>query len=123
MRNVLILALIAMFAFSCGQKKTGSTEKVATDSTKVTQLTLKVVGMVADTSEVAVENSIKALPGVVDVNATFADSTVLVSFNPDSTNLDAISKAITEKGFKVKTDQKTATGPNAAPVEKPKTKK
>lgn len=107
MKNIFILAVIALFAVSCSPRKGVKTSDIATDSTKVNQITLKVVGMVADTSETTIENGIKTIPGIVDVNATYTDSTVLVSFIRDSTNIDAIRKVVTQKGFKIKSENKT----------------
>ncbi len=107
MKNIFILALIALLAVSCSPRKGAKTSNIATDSTKVNQITLKVVGMIADTSEVNIENGIKTIPGIVDVNATYTDSTVLVSYIRDSTNIDAIRKIITQKGFKIKSANKT----------------
>jgi copper chaperone len=64
-------------------------------------VSLTVTGMKCGGCETNVTNKLKAIDGVLSVNASSKDKEVNVEFDAEKTSLDAITEAITEAGFTV----------------------
>lgn len=64
-------------------------------------ISLDVTGMKCGGCETNVKKKLNELDGVISVEASSKEDKVDVEFNPEVTNVDAISKAITEAGFVV----------------------
>ncbi|HAA89023.1 MAG: Copper ion-binding [Thermoanaerobacterales bacterium 50_218] len=65
------------------------------------QVVLKVEGMSCRHCKVAVENSLKNIPGVKDAVVDLKDNTVKVSYEKGKVALDDLEKAIADAGYKV----------------------
>lgn len=64
-------------------------------------VSLTVTGMKCGGCEANVTSKLEAIDGVLSVNASSKDKEVNVEFDAEKTNLDAITKAITDAGFTV----------------------
>lgn len=64
-------------------------------------VSLTVAGMKCGGCEANVTSKLEAIDGVLSVNASSKDKEVNVEFDAEKTNLDAITKAITDAGFTV----------------------
>ena len=63
--------------------------------------TLPVSGMFCPHCEQRIQRALLAMPGVVEVHASFAEEQVRVSFRPEETNLEALEKTIEELGYAI----------------------
>ncbi len=61
--------------------------------------TIPVTGMSCATCSEAIETALSGTPGVLDVNANFANDEVLVSYNPADTQIEAVYDAIEGAGY------------------------
>ncbi len=64
-------------------------------------ITLTVSGMKCGGCENNVSNKLKALDGVLDVNASQQQKTVTVNYDPAKLGVEDLEDAITEAGFTV----------------------
>ncbi len=64
-------------------------------------VSLEVTGMKCGGCETTVKKKLNAMEGVISVEAMNKENKVDVEFDSDKTNVEAISAAITEAGFKV----------------------
>lgn len=62
---------------------------------------LKIEGMSCDHCVKAIKNAVLALAGVTEANVSLKDKTAEVKFDPATTPLDAIKKAITDEDFEI----------------------
>lgn len=56
-------------------------------------------GMILDTSEAKLENALKNIDGVMTVKASYMNSNVCFSYNPEKTTLKSISTIISNLGY------------------------
>ncbi|MGZ8160932.1 MAG: heavy-metal-associated domain-containing protein [Methylobacter sp.] len=66
-------------------------------------VSLTVTGMKCGGCEANVTNKLKAIEGVLSVNASSKDKAVNVEFDAGKTSLDVITEAIIDAGFTVDT--------------------
>jgi copper chaperone len=66
-------------------------------------VSLTVVGMKCGGCETNVTTKLKAIDGVLSVNASSKDKEVSVEFDAEKTSLDVITGAIIDAGFTVET--------------------
>lgn len=66
-------------------------------------VSLTVIGMKCGGCEANVTTKLKAIDGVLSVNASSKDKEVNVEFDAEKTSLDAITGAIIDAGFTVET--------------------
>jgi copper chaperone len=66
-----------------------------------TKATIRVTGMTCGHCEKAVEHALLTVPGVTFAAATREQQQVLVEFNPELTNEQALRQAIERSGYKV----------------------
>lgn len=64
-------------------------------------VSLTVIGLKCGGCEANVTGKLKAIDGVLSVNASFQNKEVGVEFDAEKTTLDAIVDAVTEAGFTV----------------------
>lgn len=69
----------------------------------IESVSLTVTGMKCGGCETNVTNKLKAIDGVLSVNASSKDKEVNVEFDAGKTGLDAITEAIIDAGFSVET--------------------
>lgn len=100
MKNILIILTIAMAIVACNSKNTKKVEAIAADPDTVA-LVLHVEGMTCDHCEMTVQGSVTELAGIIDVKADHEDSTTVVKYDASQTNLEAIKKAIEQKGYNI----------------------
>ena len=61
--------------------------------------TVQVLGMSCSTCVETVEDAVREVPGVVDVNASYASDEAVVTYNPSQTELDAVYDAVEAAGY------------------------
>ncbi|MBL6987304.1 MAG: heavy-metal-associated domain-containing protein [Methylobacter sp.] len=66
-------------------------------------VSLTVIGMKCGGCETNVTTKLKAIDGVLSVNASSKEKVVNVDFDAEKTNLDVITDAIIDAGFTVET--------------------
>ncbi|MGR9012840.1 MAG: heavy-metal-associated domain-containing protein [Gammaproteobacteria bacterium] len=66
-------------------------------------VSLTVIGMKCGGCETNVTTKLKAIDGVLSVNASSKEKVVSVDFDAEKTNLDVITDAIIDAGFTVET--------------------
>lgn len=101
MKKLLILAGIAMMAFSCQpkEKKNGTSSDAATLTPVAYQVVIE--GMTCTGCEETVEGSVNKLEGIKMVDAKFTDGTAIVEYYSEKSDTALIRKAITGSGYKV----------------------
>lgn len=62
---------------------------------------LTVEGMRCNHCKMAVEKALKAVQGVNEVNVDLAAKNVTVTYETDATNLEILSRTISEEGYQV----------------------
>ncbi|MDZ7687406.1 MAG: heavy metal translocating P-type ATPase [Halobacteriales archaeon] len=67
--------------------------------------TVQVLGMSCSTCVESVEDAVRELPDVVDVNASYASDEAVVTYNPAQTDIDAVYDAIEEAGYEAVRDE------------------
>lgn len=96
----MIIAAFVLIIFACTPKKP------ATDKEKAqpvfVEANLKIEGMTCDHCEASIQKGVEALAGIDSISANHEDSTAYVRFDSTKTNLEEISVAITQRGYKVK---------------------
>ena len=60
---------------------------------------IRVEGMTCSGCEFRIERKLKSLQGIEEVSASYASSTVLVTFDKNSIRLDSISHSLREPAF------------------------
>lgn len=63
------------------------------------QKELWIKGMMLDSSEIKVENALRSIAGIKDVKASFTDSNVVFSYDPEKLRLKTVIKAIENIGY------------------------
>jgi len=96
--SFLLVIILAMMACNQQAKKTTVDQKTTVVIDTVVTL-LQVNGMSCDGCEATIEKSVSKLPGIFEVKADHEDSTTLVKFDGNQTNLEKIGEAIASKGY------------------------
>ncbi len=106
MRKLLVILLVTGFAVSCSQsgKKTEDSsqeQKLEIAADKLSNIKLDVKGMTCEGCEKAVMASVQKLEGIQEVSASHTEGSTNVSFDPEKTDLETITGAITDAGYEV----------------------
>ena len=100
MKNLLIcIAFIALLG-GCNNPKKANTESVVAAPDTVITL-LHVAGMTCNHCEMSVKSGVSELPGIIEVSASFTDSSAYVKYDASLVNIDDITAAIAKKGYQV----------------------
>lgn len=100
MKNLLIGLVFIAFLGGCNNPRKANTETVvATPDTVIT--VLHVAGMTCNHCEMSVKSGVSELPGIIEVNASFTDSTAYVKYDASLVNMEDITAAIAKKGYQV----------------------
>jgi mercuric ion binding protein len=85
MRNILIAAVVAfpLMAFAATPKT----------------VTLDVKNMTCEVCPITVKKSLEKVPGVTAVKVDFAKKTAIVTYDPDKTKPEALTRATTNAGY------------------------
>lgn len=62
-------------------------------------VTLEVPGMTCEICPITIKKALNKVPGVIEVKSDFESKTTTVTFNPDKTNIKAITKATANAGY------------------------
>jgi len=62
-------------------------------------VTLDVPGMTCEICPITIKKALNKVPGVVAVKSDFENKTTMVTFNPDKTNIKAITRATANAGY------------------------
>lgn len=76
-------------------------EIILVSADEVQSLALSIKGMTCDGCEIVVENEVNKLPGILAVDAVYAESAVNVKFDESKTNPELIVAAISKTGYVV----------------------
>ncbi|MFN3996192.1 mercuric transport protein MerTP [Algoriphagus sp.] len=76
-------------------------EIILVSADDIQSLTWSIKGMTCDGCEIAVENEVNKLPGILAVDAIYAESAVNVKFDQTKTNSKSIVEAISKTGYQV----------------------
>lgn len=107
-RAVLIGASVIVAAFVGLNLYTHASQRVATPppiNEALASLVLPVEGMTCLTCELTVESSLKRLPGVASADASIAQQTVTVSYDPAQVTVDKLIASINQTGYKASRPQ------------------
>ena len=109
MQKILSLILLVILFSACQTSPGNSNKQTAKNSDTIivapenlSELKFDVRGMSCTNCENTVSKSVKELPGIVEIKASFTDSFALVKFDKSKTNAEAIKEAIESKGYEVK---------------------
>jgi copper chaperone CopZ len=105
MKKLIYLASIIIL-IGCQQTSSNSEKKDQETNVKSNKtLTLQVEGMTCTGCETAIENKVKGIQGVVDVNADHQKGQTIVEFDSSMVDLSSFSKAIESAGYQVVKNQ------------------
>lgn len=76
-------------------------EIILVSADDIQSFTWGIKGMTCDGCEIAVENEVNKLPGILAVDAIYAESAVNVKFDQTMTNPESIVEAISNTGYQV----------------------
>lgn len=62
-------------------------------------VTLDVPGMTCQFCPITIRKSLEKVPGVIDAKADYDSKTATITFNPNKTNVEALTKATAEAGY------------------------
>lgn len=62
-------------------------------------VTLDVPGMTCEFCPITIRKALKKIPGVIDAKSDFKTKTATVTFDPDKTNVEALTKATANAGY------------------------
>ena len=97
----IILTLILAISLAACTSKPAPKEKESESPAVLVETTLHVDGMHCTDCENSIAKGVTELAGIDSIKANHLDSTAFVRFDPNKTKLDAIKKAIEERGFEV----------------------
>lgn len=108
--SVLLPILLLIVVLGCGKsvdKTTSGNSDVKKDE-QVTQVTgkeksveIQCSGMTCEGCKSSIENKVKRVNGIKNVDADFKTNKVIATFDDGKTNIDAIKNAIVSAGYKV----------------------
>ena len=93
---------LAFFALlgACNNPKKTNTEAVVPTPDTITTL-LQVSGMTCNHCEMSVKTGVSELPGIIEVSASFTDSSAYIKYDASLVDIDDITAAIVKKGYQV----------------------
>ena len=91
-RTLLFSFFIAIAAITSPISQTAQAAETQT-------VTLDVTGMTCGTCPITVKYSLKKVPGVIDASADFDSKTATVTFDPDKTDVTALTAATANAGY------------------------
>ena len=107
-KNLLLSAILVFMLFACTTKTTENSSSENTPHSDLIvnpealmQIDVSVEGMTCTGCENTINTSVGDIAGVVDVKSSYQNGVTYVEFDSTQTNIDHISKAITEKGYNV----------------------
>jgi mercuric ion transport protein len=107
-RYLLFFAMISLLINSCktatketDEKEMNEKEAVAINPANVKEVSFDVNGMTCTGCENTVKSGVSELQGIVDVNASYLEGRVKVSFDTTLVSSSDIESAITGKGYKI----------------------
>lgn len=62
-------------------------------------VTLDVPGMTCKFCPITIRKALKKVPGVIEAKSDYATKTATVTFDPDKTNVEALTKATANAGY------------------------
>lgn len=68
-------------------------------ATEAKTVTLDVPGMTCKFCPITIRKALEKVPGVVEAKASFDTKTATVTFDPDKTNVEALTKATADAGY------------------------
>ena len=81
---IMLGALLTPFSVSAVETKT---------------VTLDVPGMTCKFCPITIRKALKKVPGVIDAKSDYETKTATVTFDPDKTNVEALTKATANAGY------------------------
>jgi len=81
---IMLGALLTPFSASAVETKT---------------VTLDVPGMTCKFCPITIRKALKKVPGVIDAKSDYETKTATVTFDPDKTNVEALTKATANAGY------------------------
>ncbi len=108
MKNILFLMFLTALMSGCMNNSTHTEKEQATEAApepvsdeNLLSIRFDVNGMTCNSCEQTISKGVKALPGIVEVKASYQDSTALVKFDKSKTSIADITSAIESKGYEV----------------------
>lgn len=100
MKQIILTVILAISLAACTSKPAPK-EKESEVPAVLVETTLHVDGMHCNDCENSIAKGVIALAGIDSVKASYLDSSAFVRFDSNKIKLDAIKKAIEERGFEV----------------------
>jgi len=111
MKNLILIAFLAIFAISCSSKQ-GTTETAVSTTTVANKtVNLDVEGMTCTGCENTIKEAVGKVPGVTEVTAFHTDGLAVVKYDSTKADVKGISDAIIDAGYTVKGEKAPATTP------------
>jgi mercuric ion transport protein len=108
MQKIISFLLLVILFSACQNRQpsnTGSStnsESIKFSPENLTEIRFDVRGMSCTNCENTICKSVKELPGIAEIKASYLDSFALVKFDKTKTNTQLIKQAIESKGYEVK---------------------
>ncbi|KAL4539494.1 hypothetical protein Ndes2437B_g02135 [Nannochloris sp. 'desiccata'] len=97
-----------------GGRRVSDSDQRPSSSTNTIHLTLSVKGMHCSSCSSAIENALKALPGVLSASVALLSESAKVSYNPSILDEATIIETIENTGFEARVVSSTAAAPTQA---------
>ncbi|MCF8224416.1 MAG: cation transporter [Bacteroidales bacterium] len=103
MKNIGLIAILAMLAFGCNSPENKKTEESTQEINmeQLVEVTIPVHGMTCEGCENAVKKSIGTLAGIDEVSASHVDSLAVVSYDKSKVTREEIELKIADAGYTV----------------------
>jgi copper chaperone CopZ len=104
MRKILFIALSMAFLASCNSTvsdKTGNETKTEVNVAAVKTIQLHVTGMTCEGCENTVKEAVNKVDGVTSAEASHTAELTTISYDTTLTDIDKLSAAINDLGYKV----------------------
>ena len=105
MKKSINLLLLVFLLVTCQTRQpvgSSTSEAVKIAPENLSEVKFDVRGMSCTNCENTITKSVKELPGIAEIKASYTDSFALVKFDKTKTNPEEIKKAIESKGYEVK---------------------
>jgi mercuric ion transport protein len=112
MKNLLIIAFLAILAFSCSSKQAKTETAVQATAVSNKTVNLDVEGMTCTGCENTIKEAVGKVPGVTNVTASHTEGLAVVKYDSTMANIKTISDAIIEAGYTVKGEKAPTTPPS-----------
>jgi copper chaperone CopZ len=100
--SFLLIVIIFSACQTSHPSNTVSTGSIKIAPENLTEIRFEVSGMTCTDCENTISKSVKELPGIAEIKASYLDSFALVKFDKTKTTSEAIKQAIESKGYEVK---------------------